>query len=99
MKSGLSISGVVMSTLYHLIDLDIRVYVISDNVIELPPDQTAVVPRAFLDFVVPKFGRKTLTLEEALRGLGGFVNVIKCLYKRQLFLDTSNQSCVQLVTE
>ncbi|KAL0471354.1 hypothetical protein QR685DRAFT_201410 [Neurospora intermedia] len=34
--SGLTLSGVVLSTVYRLFDLDYKVFVISNNVLDLP---------------------------------------------------------------
>lgn len=68
-KSGLSLSGVVMSTIYRLFDLDYEVYVIRDNVLELPVDQTESVANVMLDILLPKMGLHVITLAEALQVL------------------------------
>ncbi|KAL4747906.1 hypothetical protein BDW72DRAFT_206052 [Aspergillus terricola var. indicus] len=47
--TGLSLSGVVMSTVYRLSDLDYNVYMIRDNVLELPVEQTAEVAHVMMD--------------------------------------------------
>ncbi|EED19329.1 cysteine hydrolase family protein [Talaromyces stipitatus ATCC 10500] len=67
--SGLSLSGVVMSTIYRLFDLDYEVYVIRDNVLELPVDQTESVAKVMLDILLPKMGFHVITLAEALHAL------------------------------
>jgi nicotinamidase-related amidase len=68
-KSGLSLSGVVMSTIYRLFDLDYEVYVIRENVLELPVDQTELVANVMLDILLPKMGLHVITLAEALQAL------------------------------
>ncbi|KAH8812156.1 cysteine hydrolase family protein [Xylogone sp. PMI_703] len=65
--SGVSLSAVVMSTVYRLFDLDYNVYVIRDNVLELPVDQTATVSKVMLDILLPKMGYKVVSLDEALK--------------------------------
>ncbi|KAJ6000008.1 hypothetical protein N7481_000417 [Penicillium waksmanii] len=45
--SGLSLSGVLMSTIYHLFELDYDIYVIEGNVLELPPSDTTELKRLF----------------------------------------------------
>ncbi|OJJ99157.1 hypothetical protein ASPACDRAFT_60963 [Aspergillus aculeatus ATCC 16872] len=67
--SGLSLSGVVMATVYRLFDLDYDVYVIRDNVLELPVDQTAAFSSITLDMLLPKMGLKVISLVEALQAL------------------------------
>ncbi|RAH50657.1 cysteine hydrolase family protein [Aspergillus brunneoviolaceus CBS 621.78] len=67
--SGLSLSGVVMATIYRLFDLDYDVYVIRDNVLELPVDQTAAFSSVMLDMLLPKMGLKVISLDEALQAL------------------------------
>lgn len=56
-----------MSTVYHLFDLDFNVYIISDNVIELPVEQTAEFSNIMLGGLVPKMNCRAITLDEALR--------------------------------
>ncbi|KAI1406861.1 cysteine hydrolase family protein [Hypoxylon sp. FL1857] len=68
--SGLSLSGVVMSTVYHLFDLDYHIYVISDNVLELPTDHHENYSKVMLENLLPKMNLKVISLDEALRGLG-----------------------------
>lgn len=68
-QSGLSLSGAVMSTVYRLFDLDLNVYVIASNVLELPVDQNADVSKVMLDTVLPKMGLHTISLNEALQAI------------------------------
>jgi hypothetical protein len=56
---------VVMSTVYRLFDLDYNIYVISDNVIELPVEPS----KALLDMVLPKMNLTVVSIEDALRAL------------------------------
>ncbi|KAH6604504.1 hypothetical protein Trco_006211 [Trichoderma cornu-damae] len=67
--SGLSLSGVVMSTVYRLFDLDYNIYVISDNVLELPMTDHEKFSAVFLDSLMPKMNLKVITLSEALEAL------------------------------
>ncbi|KAL4735321.1 Isochorismatase-like protein [Aspergillus similis] len=68
--SGLSLSGVVMITVYRLFDLDYNVYVIRDNVLELPVEQTTEVAHVMVDILLPKMGISVISLEEAIEALG-----------------------------
>lgn len=68
-QSGLSLSGVVMSTVYRLFDLDYNIYVISDNVLELPASHHEKFSAVLLDSLMPKMNLKVITLEEALEAL------------------------------
>lgn len=68
-QSGLSLSGVVMSTIYRLFDLDYNVYVIRDNVLELPPGQHPEVSRAMLDILLPKMNLRAISIDDALEAL------------------------------
>ncbi|KAK6345530.1 hypothetical protein TWF718_007442 [Orbilia javanica] len=68
--SGLSLSGAVMSTIYHLVDLDYKIYDISDNVLELPAKETAVYSKFLLGSLLGKLNVEIISLEEALRILG-----------------------------
>lgn len=70
LQSGLSLSGVVMSIVYRLFDLDYMIYVIRDNVLELPVNQTAEFTYVMLDMLLPKMGLKVISLGEALQALG-----------------------------
>ncbi|KAF3225006.1 hypothetical protein TWF192_007291 [Orbilia oligospora] len=67
--SGLSMSGAVVSTIYHLIDLDYKIYLISDNLIELPATETAKYLNFLLGNLLPKIHVEIISLEEALRAL------------------------------
>ncbi|CAI7597893.1 unnamed protein product [Penicillium manginii] len=67
--SGLSLSGVIMSTVYHLFDLDYNIYVIEDNVLELPPSDTAEFKALFVQKILPRMNLQVISLETALRAL------------------------------
>ncbi|KAJ6014094.1 hypothetical protein N7540_008685 [Penicillium herquei] len=67
--SGIILSGVVMSTVYRLFDLDYHIYVIADNVIELPVDQTLMFSTVFLDQLIPKMNLNVISLDQALSAL------------------------------
>ncbi|KAI0376793.1 Isochorismatase hydrolase [Hypomontagnella monticulosa] len=67
--SGLSLSGVVMSTVYRLFDLDYTVYVISDNVLELPPHHHQEYSQVLLRSLMPKMNLKVISIEQALGAL------------------------------
>lgn len=58
-----------MSTIYRLFDLDYNIFVIRDNVVEVPVDQTGEISRVMLEAVVPKMHSKAISLEEALQAL------------------------------
>ncbi|KAF4472495.1 Isochorismatase hydrolase [Fusarium albosuccineum] len=67
--SGLSLSGVVMSTVYRLFDLDYTIYVISDNVLELPVQHHIEFARVMLDSLLNKMNIRVISIEEALQAL------------------------------
>ncbi|KAL4756243.1 Isochorismatase-like protein [Aspergillus foveolatus] len=67
--SGLSLSGVVLATVYTLFDLDYNVYVIRDNVLELPVEQTGEVAHVMMDILLPKVALSVISLEEAIEAL------------------------------
>ncbi|KAF4447180.1 hypothetical protein F53441_9227 [Fusarium austroafricanum] len=67
--SGLSLSGAVLSTIYHLADLDYKIYVISDNVLELPVDHTEEYSKVILGSLVGKLNLRAITIEESLEAL------------------------------
>ncbi|GME23459.1 hypothetical protein GTA08_BOTSDO13253 [Neofusicoccum parvum] len=67
--SGLSLSGVVMSTVYRLFDLDYSIYVISDNVLDLPLDHDAEVSKVMLGTLLPKMNLRLVSVDEALHML------------------------------
>jgi hypothetical protein len=56
---------VVMSTVYRLFDLDYNIYVISDNVVELPLQPS----KALLDLVLPKMNLTAISIDDALQAL------------------------------
>ena len=66
-QSGLTLSGVVMSTVYRFFDLDFNIYVITDNVLELPVDQNEAFSKVMLETLLPKMGLKPITFDEALQ--------------------------------
>ncbi|KAK9454597.1 Isochorismatase hydrolase [Dipodascopsis uninucleata] len=67
--SGLSLSGVVMSTIYRLFDLDYNIHVITNNVLELPVDQNTALSEVLLDTLLPKMNLRAISLSEALQAL------------------------------
>ncbi|CEI68006.1 hypothetical protein FVEN_g7721 [Fusarium venenatum] len=67
--SGLTLSGAVMSTIYHLAGLDYEIYVISDNVIELPVTDTDQFSDVLLGSLLGKMNVQVVTLHEALEVL------------------------------
>ncbi|KAM0256567.1 hypothetical protein ACHAQJ_004854 [Trichoderma viride] len=67
--SGVSLSGVVMSTVYRLFDLDYNVYIISDNVLELPVAHHEMFSKVLLESLMPRMNLEVITLEEALEAL------------------------------
>ena len=68
-KSGLSLSGVVLSTVYRLYDLDYNIYVIADNVLELPTEHHTLYSKVILESLLPKMNLKVISLAEALEML------------------------------
>lgn len=53
-----------MTTAIRLYDLDYNVYIISDNVIETPPDNG--INKSILEEIFPKFvGMQVISLEQA----------------------------------
>jgi len=65
--SGVRTSGVIISTVSHLFDLDYKVFVISDNVIESAPDEG--INEAILEGIIPKLPADVITLQQALGAL------------------------------
>ncbi|KNG90128.1 hypothetical protein ANOM_002108 [Aspergillus nomiae NRRL 13137] len=55
-----------MSTTYQLFDLDYNIYVIRDDVVELPVDAFSEV---MLGMLLPKMNLKVISLDEALQAL------------------------------
>lgn len=66
--SGIRTSGVILSTAYRLFDLNYKVYVIADNVIETPPDDG--IAAAILTGIIPKLPADVITLDQAIAALG-----------------------------
>jgi hypothetical protein len=58
-----------MSTVYRLFDLDYKIYVIKDNVVELPACQTEAFSKVMIDSLLPKMGLTAISLDEALDAL------------------------------
>lgn len=58
-----------MSTIYRLFDLDYNIYVIRDNVVELPADQTAAFSEVMLNMLLSKMNLEVISIEEALQAL------------------------------
>jgi nicotinamidase-related amidase len=54
-----------MSTVYRLFDLDYNIYVISDNVLELPPERS----KTLLDVVLTKMNLRSIPIDDALQAL------------------------------
>lgn len=69
LQSGMTLSGVVMSTIYRLFDLDYNIYVIGDNVLELPVDHNAEFKKVMLDTLIPKMNLEVISLDQALQAL------------------------------
>lgn len=59
-----------MATIYRLFDLDYNIFVIADNVVEVPADQHETFSKVMLDTLVPKMNLKVISLEDALQVLG-----------------------------
>ncbi|KAL8286904.1 hypothetical protein RQP46_003910 [Phenoliferia psychrophenolica] len=66
--SGTRTSGVIISTAYRLFDLDYKVYIISDNVIEAVSDPLHI-NKAILEGAIPKLPANVITLDQAMRAL------------------------------
>lgn len=54
-----------MITVYRLVDLDYEIYVISDNVMELPLQRST----ALMDLVLPKMNLMAISIDDALWAL------------------------------
>lgn len=54
-----------MSTIYHLFDLDYKIYVIADNVLELPGDSVAHQSKERLLAHLRKMPLHVISLDEA----------------------------------
>lgn len=59
-----------MATIYRLFDLDFNIFVIADNVVEVPADQQETFSKFMLDTLVPKMNLAVISLEDALQALG-----------------------------
>lgn len=58
-----------MSTVYRLFDLDYKIYVISSNVLELPPHHHREYSQIMLSGLMPKMNLEVISIEKALEGL------------------------------
>ena len=56
-----------MYTIYRLFDLDYHVYVVRDNVLGLPVDQTAAVSNVMLDCFYPRWASGSFLLMRLFR--------------------------------
>jgi nicotinamidase-related amidase len=65
-QSGLTLSGAVIATIYRLFDLDYNVYVIDDNVLDLPVSHNEAFSKVILGTLLPKMNLKVISLEQAL---------------------------------
>jgi hypothetical protein len=59
-----------MATVYRLFDLDFNIYVIRDNVVELPVDQDKEFSKVLLEALIPKMHLRVISLDEAIQALG-----------------------------
>ncbi|KAA8917399.1 hypothetical protein TRICI_000422 [Trichomonascus ciferrii] len=59
---------VIMSTVYHLLDLDYNIFVITDSVVELPTSHNTEFIKVMMD-TLPKMSLKTISLDQALVAL------------------------------
>ena len=67
----MSLSGVVMATVYRLFDLDFNIFVIRDNVVELPVDQQdKEFSKVLLEAIIPRMNLRVISLDEAIQALG-----------------------------
>lgn len=58
-----------MSTIYRLFDLDYNIFVIEDNVLEIPADETDEFKRVLFQKLLPKMNLRVISLDKALRAL------------------------------
>lgn len=58
-----------MATIYRLFDLDYNVYVIRENVLELPIEQHSAFASVMLDMLLPKMGIKVISVDEAINAV------------------------------
>lgn len=59
-----------MATVYRLFDLDFNIYVIRDNVVEVPVDQDKEFSKVLLETLIPKMNLRVISLDEAIQALG-----------------------------
>lgn len=59
-----------MATVYRLFDLGYTVYVISDNILELPVEQTDGMKQFMVNDLLPKMHVNVISLDDALHALG-----------------------------
>ena len=71
-QSGVRTSGVILSSAYRLFDLNYKIFVIADNVIESAPDNG--IHKAILEGIIPKLGgangAQVISLQQAIGALG-----------------------------
>lgn len=67
-QSGTRSSGVILSTVYTLYDLDYNVYVISNNTIESAPN-TANIDEAIKAGILPKLPVNVINIDQAKAAL------------------------------
>jgi nicotinamidase-related amidase len=70
LQSGLTLSGAVIATVYRLFDLDYNIYVIDDNVLDLPVSHNEAFSKVILGSLLPKMNLKVISLEQAISALG-----------------------------
>jgi hypothetical protein len=61
-----------MATVYRLFDLDYNIYVIADNVLDLPLDQNKAFSKVMLDTLLPRMNVGVISLAEALEAINEF---------------------------
>lgn len=61
-----------MATVYRLFDLNHNIYVIADNVLELPVDQNEAFSEVTLETLLPETKVGVISLVEALKALVEF---------------------------
>lgn len=58
-----------MATVYRLFDLDYNIYVIKDNVLDLPVDDNEAFSKVLLGTLLPKMNLEVINLDEAISAL------------------------------
>jgi hypothetical protein len=58
-----------MATIYRLVDLDYNIFVIADNVLDLPLDQNEAFSKVMLETLLPKMNVGVISLARALKAL------------------------------